>query len=68
MKKLLNGISHFRPSQKLLVFGFVIAAAVLLLPSPAAALFGLGDIVFDPTSYATLGKIMRMASRRINKR
>lgn len=29
----------------------------LLFPSPAAALFGLGDIVFDPTSYATLGHI-----------
>ena len=30
---------------------------VLLLPFPAAAIFGLGDVVFDPTSYATLGKI-----------
>ncbi len=29
----------------------------LLFPSRAAALFGFGDIVFDPTSYATLGHI-----------
>ena len=29
-----------------------------LLPYPAAALFGIGDVVFDPTSYATLGKIL----------
>ena len=29
----------------------------LLFPSQAAALFGFGDIVFDPTSYATLGHI-----------
>ena len=67
MKKLLNGISHFRPSQKLLLFGFVIAAAVLLLPSPAAALFGLGDIVFDPTSHATLGKIWSSDASTLTK-
>ena len=33
---------------------FVIAAAVLLTATPSFALFGLGDIVFDPTSYASL--------------
>jgi hypothetical protein len=27
------------------------------LPQPAAALFGVGDIVFDPSSYASLGSI-----------
>ncbi len=32
----------------------VIAAAVLLTATPSFALFGLGDIVFDPTSYASL--------------
>ena len=32
-------------------------ALLLLLPYPAAAIFGIGDVVFDPTSYATLGKI-----------
>lgn len=33
------------------------AAILLLVPFPAAGLFGLGDVVFDPTSYAALGKI-----------
>ena len=32
----------------------VIAAAVLLAATPSFALFGVGDIVFDPTSYASL--------------
>lgn len=49
--------NRIAPSRKLLLFGALGASALLLLPSPAAALFGLGDIVFDPTSYATLGKI-----------
>src|SRR6185312_4233594 len=29
----------------------------ILFPRPARAIFGFGDIVFDPSSYATLGKI-----------
>ena len=32
----------------------VITAAVLLTATPSFALFGIGDIVFDPTSYASL--------------
>jgi len=32
----------------------IIGAAVLLTATPSFALFGLGDIVFDPTSYASL--------------
>ena len=32
----------------------IIAAAVLLTATPSFALFGIGDIVFDPTSYASL--------------
>jgi hypothetical protein len=32
----------------------VAAAAVLLTATPSFALFGLGDIVFDPTSYGSL--------------
>lgn len=32
----------------------IIAAAVLLTATPGFALFGIGDIVFDPTSYASL--------------
>lgn len=35
--------------------GFVVL--VLALAQPAFALFGFGDIVFDPSSYATLGHI-----------
>ena len=50
-------IRRFEGSKKAIFFGVTAVAALLLLPSPAAALFGLGDIVFDPTSYATLGKI-----------
>ena len=30
------------------------AAALLLTATPSFALFGIGDIVFDPTSYASL--------------
>ena len=26
-------------------------------PLPVYAIFGIGDVVFDPTSYATIGKI-----------
>ena len=29
-------------------------AAILALPTPSHAVFGIGDIVFDPTSYASL--------------
>jgi hypothetical protein len=32
----------------------VVGAAVLLTATPSFALFGMGDIVFDPTSYASL--------------
>ena len=32
----------------------IVGAAVLLTAPPSFALFGLGDIVFDPTSYASL--------------
>ena len=34
-----------------------LAALLLVLVQPAQAIFGIGDVVFDPTSYATLGKI-----------
>ena len=41
--------------------GLVLLAGVLpvlfAFPRPASALFGFGDIVFDPSSYATLGHI-----------
>src|SRR4051812_44105442 len=52
---------HFgtrRWSRKRVTYGIAGCMAVLLLlPFPAAGLFGLGDVVFDPTSYATLAKI-----------
>jgi hypothetical protein len=34
-----------------------LAGLTIVFPQPAAAIFGFGDIVFDPSSYATLGKI-----------
>jgi hypothetical protein len=42
--------SQLRKHRKWLVVG----ASVLLTATPSFALFGLGDIVFDPTSYASL--------------
>lgn len=45
-------------SRKRTKYTLVAAVGVsVLLPYPAAAIFGIGDVVFDPTSYATLGKI-----------
>lgn len=67
MKNVTRRIFHFRPSRKLFIFAFLGGAAILLLPSPAAALFGLGDIVFDPTSYATLGKIWSSDASTLTK-
>jgi hypothetical protein len=32
----------------------IVSAAVLLTATPGFALFGIGDVVFDPTSYASL--------------
>jgi len=57
IQRLIGKVRQFEASKKAIFFGLAAVAALLLLPSPAAALFGLGDIVFDPTSYATLGKI-----------
>lgn len=67
MKHLTGEIRRFSPLKKLFVFGVIGAAALLLMPSPAAALFGLGDIVFDPTSYATLGKIWSSDASTLTK-
>jgi type IV secretion system protein TrbJ len=53
--------SHFATrswSKKPMIYAVTVTAAILLFaPFPAAGLFGIGDVVFDPTSYATLGKI-----------
>jgi hypothetical protein len=67
MRNLIRQLRQSKRSQKLLLFGAIGAAALLLLPSPAAALFGLGDIVFDPTSYATLGKIWSSDANTLTK-
>lgn len=67
MKHLTGEIRRFSPSRKLFAFAVIGAAALLLMPSPAAALFGLGDIVFDPTSYATLGKIWSSDASTLTK-
>lgn len=67
MKHLTGKICRFKPSKKLLILGVVGLAGLLLMPSPAAALFGLGDIVFDPTSYATLGKIWSSDASTLTK-
>jgi type IV secretion system protein TrbJ len=45
-----------RKSKGLVLLGAILTVA-LAFPQPAAALFGFGDIVFDPSSYATLGHI-----------
>jgi hypothetical protein len=36
-----------------------IAGMCLLIPFPAGAIFGVGDVVFDPTSYGTLAHIWK---------
>lgn len=55
--------------QKLKGFGILAAgaAAMLLIAQPAKAIFGFGDIVFDPTSYATLGSIMSSNASMVTK-
>ena len=39
------------------VTALALAGLSIVFPKPAAAVFGFGDIVFDPSSYATLGRI-----------
>ncbi|HJT69787.1 MAG TPA: hypothetical protein VJ731_06280 [Terriglobales bacterium] len=67
MIRLLNKFRSSRISKKLLGVGVVAMAALLFMPTPAAALFGLGDIVFDPTSYATLAKIWSSDASTLTK-
>lgn len=49
--------TRFHRKSKGMVLLGTMFGAVLVFPRPAAALFGFGDIVFDPSSYATLGHI-----------
>ena len=67
MIRLINKFRRIRISEKLLGVGVVAMAALLFMPTPAAALFGLGDIVFDPTSYATLAKIWSSDASTLTK-
>ena len=67
IQHLIGKLRRFEASKKAIFFGLVAVSALLLLPSPAAALFGLGDIVFDPTSYATLGKIWSSDASTLTK-
>jgi hypothetical protein len=57
-RRLCSRFTTRRWPKKQITYGVAGVAAVLfLLPFPAAGLFGVGDVVFDPTSYATLAKI-----------
>jgi type IV secretion system protein TrbJ len=44
-----------------------VVGLVLLSPLAALALFGFGDIVFDPSSYATLGSILKSDADTLTK-
>lgn len=67
MTGLTNNFRRLRISKKLVGVGVIATVALLLMPTPAAALFGLGDIVFDPTSYATLAKIWSSDASTLTK-
>jgi hypothetical protein len=40
------------------VTALAVTGLTVVFPKPAAAIFGFGDIVFDPSSYAVLGKML----------
>ncbi len=67
MTKFISNCRWPKISKKLAVAATITAAALLLMPTPAAALFGLGDIVFDPTAYATLAKIWSSNASTLTK-
>jgi hypothetical protein len=67
MTNFINTCRRFRTAKKLAIAAVITTVALLLLPTPAAALFGLGDIVFDPTSYATLAKIWSSNASTLTK-
>jgi hypothetical protein len=67
MTTFINSFRRLRAAKKLTVAAVIAMAVLLLIPTPAAALFGLGDIVFDPTSYATLAKIWSSNASTLTK-
>jgi len=44
----------------------IVSAAVLLTAPPSFALFGMGDLVFDPQSYASLVQQLTMIRTQYN--
>ena len=67
MRKILNKFGRLNWSKRLRLFLTAGTTFLLLLPTPAAALFGIGDVVFDPTSYATLAKIWSSDATTLTK-
>jgi len=53
--------------QRVIMASAVVALAAVIIPQKAQALFGFGDIVFDPTSYASLGEIMSSNASMLTK-
>src|SRR5438270_412208 len=56
-----------QPIHKRAVAGGILVVLLMVLVQPAEAIFGIGDIVFDPTSYATLGKIFTSDASLLQK-
>jgi hypothetical protein len=56
-----------QPMNKRAILAGVLAALLLVFVQPARAIFGFGDIVFDPSSYATLGKIFTSDATLLQK-
>lgn len=56
-----------QPINKRAVLAGVLAVLLLVFVQPARAIFGFGDIVFDPSSYATLGKIFTSDATLLQK-
>jgi type IV secretion system protein TrbJ len=56
-----------QPMNKSAILAGVLAALLLVLVQPARAIFSFGDIVFDPSSYATLGKIFTSDATLLQK-
>jgi hypothetical protein len=67
VKNLLSKFGRLNLSRKLLIFLTAGTTFLLLMPAPASALFGIGDVVFDPTSYATLAKIWSSDATTLTK-
>lgn len=56
-----------RPINKRAIAAGILAVLLLVLVQPAKAILGFGDIVFDPSSYATLGQIFTSDASLLQK-